>query len=106
MSTRIPISLGDVIAERVLKARKAGQSFTTTVRLGRPVKSPDGSHYCCPYQVLGVGDDVVRSSAGEDSMQALELAFKMVGAELYGRHNDIEFTWLGKTNLGFPNPNE
>lgn len=97
-------SLEDVIAERVLEARKDGQTFRATVRLGRPFRSPDGSHYRCPYQVVGLGDDTIRSAAGEDSIQAIELAFKMLGADLYGYYKAFAFTWLGQPELGFPKP--
>jgi hypothetical protein len=99
---RIP--LGDVVAERVLQATKNGKSLVATVRLGRPVKSVDTPDYRCPYQVAGVGDDVVRSASGEDSMQALALAIQMVGAELHLRYKDFRFTWLGNSDLGFPKP--
>lgn len=100
---RIP--LGDIIAERVLEARKGSKSHIATVRIGRPVKSANAPDYRCPYQIAGIGDDVVRSASGEDSMQAMELALKMVGAELYLRHKDFTFTWLGQADLGFPKPN-
>ena len=98
------ILLGDVVAERVLQATKNGKSLVATVRLGRPVKSVDAPDYRCPYQVAGIGDDVVRSASGEDSMQALALAIQMVGAELHLRYKDFRFTWLGNSDLGFPKP--
>jgi hypothetical protein len=101
--SRMP--LGDVIAERVLDASKDGQLYKATVRVGRPVRFSDGPRYLCPYQIAGIGDDVVRSAAGEDSLQAIELAFKMLGADLYYRHKDFRFTWLGQPAIGFPNPN-
>lgn len=99
---RIP--LGDVIAERVLEARKGSTSCIATVRIGRPVKSANAPDYRCPYQIAGIGDNVVRSASGEDSMQAMELALKMVGAELHFRHKDFTFTWLGQADFGFPKP--
>ena len=104
MSTIDRIPLGDVIAERVLQATKNRKSFVATVRLGRPVKSVDAPDYRCPYQITGIGDDVVRSASGEDSMQALVLAIQMVGAELHLRYKDLRFTWLGNPDLGFPKP--
>lgn len=96
--------IGDVIAERELEAEKDAKSCTVTVRLGRPVKSEDAPDYRCPYQVVGIGDDVVRSASGVDSIQALELAFKMLGVELYLRYKEFAFTWLGDPDIGFPKP--
>lgn len=100
---RIP--LGDVIAERVLEASKDRQLFRVTIRIGRPIQFSDGPRFLCPYQIAGIGDDVIRSAAGEDSLQAIELAFKMLGADLYLRHKAFTFTWLGQPELGFPKPN-
>lgn len=99
---RIP--LGDIIAERVLDAQKDAQLYVVTVRIGRPLKSVGAADFRCPYQVAGIGDDVIRSASGEDSMQALELAIKMLGAELHFRYKDFSFMWLGKTDIGFPKP--
>jgi len=104
MSAIKRIPLGDVIAERVLAATNEGNSYVATVRLGRPVRMEDAPGYLCPYQVSGIGDDVVRSAGGEDSMQALDLAIKTLGAELHLRYRDFTFTWLGQADLGFPKP--
>jgi hypothetical protein len=100
--SRIP--LGDVIAERLLGASKDGQSYRATIRIGRPVQFSDGPRYLCPYQIAGIGDDVVRSAAGEDAVQAIELAFKMLGADLHFRHKAFKFTWLGQSDIGFRKP--
>lgn len=97
-------SLNEVIAERVLQATKHRESFVATVRLGRPVKSTDAPDHRCPYQITGIGDDVVRSASGEDSIQALVLAIQMIGAELRFRYKEFSFTWLGNFDLGFPKP--
>jgi hypothetical protein len=49
-----------------------------------------------------------RAAAGEDAMQALELAMKMIGALIYtsDHHEAGNLTWLeaGK-GYGFPVPN-
>jgi hypothetical protein len=104
MSNIKRIPLGDVIAERVLEATKDEKSYVVKIRLGRPVRSAEDPDYRCPYQVAGIGDDVVRSASGEDSMQALDLAIKMVGAELHFRYKDFTFRWLGQSDFGFPKP--
>jgi len=99
---RIP--LGEVMAERELKAVRDGKSQVAIVRIGKPIKSVDATDFRCPYQVAGIGDDVIRSASGEDSMQALQLAIKMVGTELHFRYKDFTFTWLGNSDLGFAEP--
>jgi|SRR5579884_2883948 len=104
MSTTNHFSLGEIIAERVLEARRKGQSFTATVRIGKPFKSADAPDYRCPYQVAGIGDDKVRAASGEDSMQALQLAIQMLAAELHFRYKEFGFTWLGESEIGFPRP--
>lgn len=96
--------IGDVFAERVLEATRNGNQYQVTVRIGRPVKSRDASHYRCPYQIAGLGDDTVRSAAGEDSMQSLNLALKIIGSELSRHCQSYRFSWLGQPDLGFPRP--
>jgi hypothetical protein len=94
----------DTIAERTLEAKKDKTIGVATVRLGRPIKSADAPDYRCPYQVLGVGDDSIRSASGEDSMQAIQLALQMISAELFFRHQDYEFSWLNQPDAGFTPP--
>jgi hypothetical protein len=89
----------------MLDACKDGKLYKVTVLVGRPVRFSDGSSYLCPYQIAGIGDDVIRSAAGEDSLQAIEVAFKMLGADLYYRHKDFKFTWFGQPEIGIPRPN-
>ncbi|MGZ7061411.1 MAG: DUF6968 family protein [Candidatus Angelobacter sp.] len=92
------------MAERELEATRDGKSRVAIVRIGKPIKSVDATDFRCPYQVAGIGDDVIRSASGEDSMQALQLAIKMVGAELHFRYKDFTFTWLGNSDIGFAEP--
>jgi hypothetical protein len=37
-------------------------------------------------------------------MQALQLAIKMVAAELHFRYEEFSFSWLGQADFGFPKP--
>ena len=104
MSNVNSIPSNEIMAERELDALKDGKVYVAIVRIGRPLKSADERVYRCNYQIAGVNDDVVRSAAGEDSMQALELAIKMIGAELHFRYKDFTFSWLGQSDLGFPKP--
>lgn len=96
---RIP--LGNIIAERVLNAKKGSRSYVATIRIGQPVKSADAPDYRCPYQIAGIGDDVIRSASGVDSMQALWLAIQLLPVELRFRYKEFSFTWLGHRDLGF-----
>jgi hypothetical protein len=92
------------MAERELKAVRDGKSQGAILRIGKPIKSVDATDFRCPYQVAGIGDDVIRSASGEDSMQALQLAIKMVGTELHFRYKAFTFTWLGSSDFGFAEP--
>jgi hypothetical protein len=63
----------------------------------------------CPHQILGVGDERVRSATGVDAFQALQLAMEMIGSELYfslNRKFDGKLRWEGGKagDLGFPVP--
>jgi hypothetical protein len=95
------IKLGKVIAERVLTSPQLRKRVK--VRIGAPRKTK-ALDFIAPYQILGIGDEKVRYAAGVDSVQALELGFKMIGADLHSRHKDIEFELFGEKGSGFPKP--
>lgn len=101
--------LGAVIAERELDLKiSSRKKAKVIVRIGKP--KPDGkitADWYCPIQILGIGEDKVKSAFGIDSVQALEQAFQMISAILtlfYQRHHPGKLTWLGKSRLGFPLP--
>lgn len=77
-----PRRLGDVIAERRLRlVRRRKPVRTVLVRFGRPLRSPRperGDPWWCPVEISGFGKRTLRSIAGEDSVQALVLAFQFV----------------------------
>jgi hypothetical protein len=95
--------VGQVIATRVLNLRGSAQ---VTIRLGKPEKFPDSVDYYCPYEIRGVGNQRVRYAGGVDAVQALELALKSIGADLYTSKEwqAKELTWNGGDDLGFPVP--
>jgi hypothetical protein len=100
------VKLGTVIATR--KLTLAGVK-TVTVRIGKPELFPDGLNWYCPYQVDGIGNGRVRRAGGIDAVQALQLALKMIGADLYtsAEARSGSLTWdAGKEqrDLGFPVP--
>ena len=101
----------DVVAERRLYLE--GQAdLPIRVVLGKPQRGPGGSDddlILCPYQILGIGDEKVRSAGGVDPVQALQLAMGMIGSELYfklNRQYGGKLRWEGGKDgdLGFPVP--
>jgi hypothetical protein len=95
------IRLGKVIAERVLTSPQLRKRVK--VRIGAPRKTKN-LDFIVPYQILHIGDEKVRFAAGVDAVQALELVFKMIGADLHYRHKDIKFQLFGEKGSGFPEP--
>ena len=96
-----PRALGAVIAERTLTFRQRGRpGRIVTVRFGRPVRSPrprPGDPWWCPIETKGLGPRVLRSIAGEDSLQAAVLAFEFVVRVLpaQARRAGGHLEWLG-----------
>ena len=92
-----------VIAERHLGYRDdAGTERMLVLQLGLPEQDPDGT-WRCAYR-LGEPYDEDGAACGEDSLQALLMALKVLGikvqhppAPLRGR-----LTWLGMPDLGLP----
>jgi hypothetical protein len=86
----------------------AGSTTGVTVEIGRPQAYPDGANYFCPYRILGLEDDHVRSAGGVDQIQALVLALQRIGAFLYTSavYKAGQLYWLepGNKDLGFPTP--
>ncbi|MFL6621613.1 MAG: DUF6968 family protein [Sulfurifustis sp.] len=76
--------------------------------MGKPEPFDDGINHYCPYQVIGIGRDDVRYAGGVDGVQALQLALKMIGADLYTSQEAQagKLSWGGGKNLdlGFPVP--
>ena len=75
-----PISLGEVIAERVFSLVGAdGAEVQITVRFGRPFKEESLGDYRCPLQVLGLGNDRIYAPWGEGPFVALQYAIDLIG---------------------------
>ncbi len=101
----------DVMAERRLYLE--GQpDIIIRVLIGKPksVDNPTNNEFMlCPYQIMGIGDEKVRSAGGVDAVQALQLALEMIGSELYfklNRQHHGLLRWNGGKggDLGFPVP--
>jgi hypothetical protein len=100
-------SVGNVIAVRKLSlANEASRSIV--VKMGEPQPLPDatGDDRYCPFQITGVGSERVKYAAGVDAFQSIELALRMIGAELakINREHDGHLQWEGNEHgdLGFP----
>ena len=73
--------LGEVLASRTLHFQpKAGDPVDVVVTLGTPV--PDGRGWMCPFQIRGIGRELVIAIFGVDAMQALLLALHTLPTEL------------------------
>lgn len=62
--------LGEVVAERELEAINIdGERTPVVVKLGKPHPDPlgTGEDWCCPHQILGLGDESVMAAFGVDS---------------------------------------
>ena len=101
----MPEEIGTVVAERALIL----DSDTRIVaRIGLPYTPADfPNESWCPWQIEGLGRDRVRRVVGVDSIQALWLAFQVVGTELYAcdeyRSGRLAaFPGEANGDLGFP----
>jgi hypothetical protein len=95
--------LGEVVAERELEfIASDGSRQSVKVLLGKPIQEENGPWYC-PYLIQGESFQRQFRIAGEDSMQSMLLAQKIIAVELeaLARDNRGSFTWFGDANLGF-----
>src|SRR5579875_2693312 len=75
-----PVSLDVIIAERIfLLFRADGSEVQVTAKLGKPYREESLGDYCCPLQVLGLGNDRVYAPWGEDPFVALQYAIDYIG---------------------------
>jgi hypothetical protein len=97
--------LGTVIAMRDLRYRDPENgSRAVQVLLGMPRESEPGREWCCPWQIIGIGDEKVRAAYGVDAFQCLQLVMIVIGATLYARAGDeTRLSWEGQQgDVGFP----
>src|SRR5690348_6963971 len=97
--------LGDVIIERDFECRSEyGESISVKMLVGRPRlegNSAGKPTWNCPHQIIGIGDETVRSGLGVDALQALLLSLNMADGELkaFAKRQRKTMTWLGSENL-------
>jgi hypothetical protein len=73
-------SLGEVVAER--RYELDGIENRVVVQVGKPAPTPGGISHYCPYVIRGIGSGAIRHAEGIDGLQALQLALKMLAADL------------------------
>jgi hypothetical protein len=98
-------AIGEVIGERMLTLEKSAEvARQVKVLLGKPRKFQDSEDFCCPYQIIGLGDDTIKSAAGIDSMQAIQIAMQLVASEIHNVHREdaANLRWYGNRNIGLP----
>jgi len=99
------LDLGTIIAKRDLRySDPESGSRAVQVLLGTPQELSLGREWCCPWRIIGIGDEKVRAAYGVDAFQCLQLVMIMIGATLYARAGDeTRLSWEGKPgDVGFP----
>lgn len=99
-------TLGQVIATRVLTVDD-DPGLEIVISLGQPRKADtEQGDYVCPYQVTGVGSAKVRYAVGMDTLQAIQFAIEMIGADVSSINRKLggKLSWLepGYKDLGLP----
>lgn len=84
--------LGPVVAERELE-RASGGKRACGFRIGRPRKAREGD-YECRYEIFGFGKRRRMRVFGIDEVQALDLTFTALRADL--QQLEGEALWLGE----------
>jgi len=78
-------ALGETLASKTLRLRtRSAALLDVTVLLGKPVVDSTSPHqaWMCPFQIVGIGDELVRAIFGVDAFQALVLALHTIPTEL------------------------
>lgn len=101
------LSLGEVIATRTYRrVDKDDNETAVTVLVGKPQRAADANEYQCPFQLIGIDNQLTRLACGHDSIQALQAAFILISATINHLNNELgrKLIWDGgrKGDLGFP----
>ena len=99
-------ALGQVIATRVLIVDDQ-PGIHIVISLGQPRKGDtEQGDYICPYQINGVGLAKVKYAVGMDTLQAIQFAIDMIGADVSAINRKLggKLSWLepGHKDLGLP----
>lgn len=91
------LTLETAIAHRAFEvAGKPGE--TVDVFTGKPFQMPEGE-WACPYRIVGAGEDICFQIYGIDSVQALQLVWKVMDANIAAA--GLELMLYGERFAGF-----
>ncbi|MDX6383504.1 MAG: hypothetical protein QOK48_1077 [Blastocatellia bacterium] len=101
------LSLGEIVASRSYRlVDEDNNERAVSVLVGKPQRARDANEYQCPFQLIGIGNQIIQSARGHDSIQALQAAFILISASINHLSNEFgrELIWDGgrKGELGFP----
>lgn len=95
-----------IIATRILTLRNDNKNIEIPIRVFAPEQQK--IDWACRVELDWPDGKLIRIAVGVDGIQALELALKLVGAQIYSSdyHESGKLEWLeaGK-GYGFPVPN-
>jgi hypothetical protein len=95
-----------LIADRTLKLRRGDAEIEIPIRIFAPVIEHPGS-WSCRYEIEWPDHTRTMNAAGADAVQALDIALRMIGAEIYTsdyhKSGDLFFEAPGR-GYGFPVP--
>lgn len=95
-----------MIASRVLKLRKGNNDIEIPIRIFVPKK--EAVDWSCRVEIGWPDETLAMDVMGIDAVQALDLALKMAGAQIYGsdHHLSGKLAWLEPgQGYGLPVPN-
>jgi hypothetical protein len=93
-----------IVASRSLKIRQAKGETVVAVRIFTP--QPHENHWSCAYEIDWPEGKREFAAHGVDSMQALILALKMIGSEIYTSdyHKTRKLVWDDEPGRGYGFP--
>ena len=99
-------TLGEIIATRRLYfVDEVNVRRTVSVLIGKPQPSPNSRAYQCPFQIIGIGSQQTNLASGVDSIQALQSAMTLIGANLNHLNDELggKLNWNDSVqgDLGF-----
>ena len=103
----LDFDLGEIIATRSYRlVDEDNHERAVSVLIGKPQRAGDANEYQCPFQLVGIGNQVIQVARGHDSIQALQAAFILISANINHLSNEFgrELIWDGgrRGELGFP----
>ncbi|MEZ4667643.1 MAG: hypothetical protein R3E39_06970 [Anaerolineae bacterium] len=100
-------SLGDIVFERQFEFADAnGKCGIIHLRIGIPrIDSETNSEvkWRCPYQLVGIGSNEVRTARRMDAIDAIQMSLQMAQVWLKS-YSELTITWLGERHLGLSIP--